>query len=113
MLERHHCLNGYQFEHSFALSFLGIGMKTISWGAPKSVQMMSVAMKLKELTPWKKSYDQPTQHIKKQRHYCAKKGPSFEAMVFPVVMYGSESWTIKKAECRRIDALNCGVGEDL
>ena len=35
-----------------------------------------------------------------------------KAMVFPVVMYGCESWTIKKAEGQRIDALNCGVGED-
>ena len=35
-----------------------------------------------------------------------------KAMVFPVVMYGCKSWTIKKAECQRIDALNCGVGED-
>ena len=35
-----------------------------------------------------------------------------KAMVFPVVMYGCESWTVKKAERRRIDALNCGVGED-
>ena len=35
-----------------------------------------------------------------------------KAMVFPVVMYGCESWTIKKAERRRTDALNCGVGED-
>ena len=37
-----------------------------------------------------------------------------KAMVFPVVMYGGKSWTIKKAECRRIDAFffNCGVGED-
>ena len=35
-----------------------------------------------------------------------------KAMVFPVVMYGYESWTIKEAESRRIDALNCGVGED-
>ena len=35
-----------------------------------------------------------------------------KAMVFPVVMYGCESWTIKKAECRRIHVLNCGVGED-
>ena len=34
------------------------------------------------------------------------------AMVFPVVMYGCESWTIKKAQCQRIDVLNCGVGED-
>ena len=35
-----------------------------------------------------------------------------KAMVFPVVMYGCESWTVKKAERRRIDVLNCGVGED-
>ena len=35
-----------------------------------------------------------------------------KSMVFPVVMYGCESWTIKKAEHQRIDALNCGVGED-
>ena len=35
-----------------------------------------------------------------------------KAMVFPVVMYGCESWTIKKAECQRIMLLNCGVGED-
>ena len=35
-----------------------------------------------------------------------------KAMVFPVVMYGGESWTVKKAECRRLMLLNCGVGED-
>ena len=35
-----------------------------------------------------------------------------KAMVFPVVMYGCETWTIKKAECRRIDAFELGVGED-
>ena len=35
-----------------------------------------------------------------------------KAMVFPVVMYGYESWIIKRAECQRIDALNCGAGED-
>ena len=56
------------------------------------------------LTPWKESYDQPRQHIEKQRHYFVNKGPSNKAMVFPVVMYGCESWTIKKAECWRIDA---------
>ena len=33
-------------------------------------------------------------------------------MVFPVVMYGCESWTVKKVERRRIEELNCGVGED-
>ena len=35
-----------------------------------------------------------------------------KAMVFPVVMYGCESWTIKKTEHRRTDAFKCGVGED-
>ena len=50
-----------------------------------------------------KSYDQPRQYIKKQKHYFANKG-LFKAMVFPVVKYGCESWTIKKAECQRIDA---------
>ena len=35
-----------------------------------------------------------------------------KVMVFPVVMYGYECWTVKKAEHRRIDALNCGAGED-
>ena len=36
-----------------------------------------------------------------------------KAMVFPVVMYGCESWTIKEADQQRIDLLNCGVGEDV
>ena len=35
-----------------------------------------------------------------------------KAMIFPVVMYGYESWTVKKAECQRIDIFNCGAGED-
>ena len=55
------------------------------------------------LAPWKKSYDQPRQHIKKQRHYFASKSPSSQTMVFPVVMYECESWTIKNAESWRID----------
>ena len=55
------------------------------------------------LAPWKKSYDQPRQHIKKQKHYFANKDPSSQSY-FPVVMYGCEIWTVKKAEHRRIDA---------
>ena len=51
-----------------------------------------------------KSCDQPRQHIKKQRHYFANQVHLVKAMVFPIVMYGCESWTIKKAEHRRIDA---------
>ena len=73
-------------------------------------------MKIKTLTPWKKNYDQLRQRIKKQRHYFANKGLSSQSCGFPVVMYGCESWTVKKAECRTVDALlmllNCGVGED-
>ena len=56
------------------------------------------------IAPWKKSYDQPRQYIKKQRHYFASKSPSNQSMVFPVVMYRYESWTTKKAEHQRIDA---------
>ena len=54
--------------------------------------------------PWKESYDQPRQHIQKQRHYFAKKVHLVKVMVFPVVMYGCESWIVKKVERRRIDA---------
>ena len=42
--------------------------------------------------------------ILKSRHYFANKGPSSQSCVFPGLMYGRESWTVKKAECRRIDA---------
>ena len=54
--------------------------------------------------PWKKSYDQPRQHIKKQRDYFADKVYLVKAMVFPIVMNGCESWTIKKVPHPRIDA---------
>ena len=59
---------------------------------------------LKTLAPWKKSYDKPGQSIKKKRHYFVNKGPSSQSFGFPVVMYGCESWTIKRAEQGRIDA---------
>ena len=70
------------------------------------------------LVPWKESYDQPRQHFIKQRHHFAKKkkkrkkerkkkkrkGHIVKAMVFPVVNYRCESWTLKKSEHQRIDA---------
>ena len=56
------------------------------------------------LTPWKKSYDQPRQHIKSRDVTLLTKVHLVKAMVFPVVMYGCKSWTVKKAECQRIDA---------
>ena len=73
--------------------------------------MVTVAMKLKTLTVWKKGYDQPRQHIKKQRHYFANEGPSSQS-------YGFSSghvwmWELDyKAEHQRIDAFELGVWED-
>ena len=64
------------------------------------------------LTPWKKSYDQTRQDIKKQRHYFTKKVHLIKAMGFPVVMYGCESWTVKKLSTEELMLLSCGVGED-
>ena len=48
----------------------------------KITAMVTAAMKLKGIAPWKKSYDQPRQHIKKQRHYFANKGPSSQSNGF-------------------------------
>ena len=56
------------------------------------------------LTPWKESYDQPRQILKSRDITLSTKVHLVKAMVFPVVMYGCESWTMKQAECRRIDA---------
>ena len=73
-----------------------------SW-APESLQTVTVATKLKD-PPWKKSYNKPRQHVEKQRHHFAVKVCIGKEMFFPVVPYGCESWTIKKAEHGRIDA---------
>ena len=56
------------------------------------------------LTPWKESYNQPSQHLKSRDITLLTKVHLVKAMIFPVVMYGCESWTIKKVECQRIDA---------
>ena len=56
------------------------------------------------LTLWKKSCDQTRQHIKKQRHYFASKGPSSQQYGFSSSHVWIENWTIKKAEHQRIDA---------
>ena len=52
------------------------------WGVRKSLQMVTVAKKLKGAFPWKKSYDHPGQYVKKQRHYFANKGPSSQSYGF-------------------------------
>ena len=63
---------------------------TLFWGAPKSLQMVNAAMKLKD-APWKKIYNQPRQHIKKQRHYFANKGVSSESYGFS----SSHVWNVR------------------
>ena len=88
-------IDGETVKNSDRLYFLGLQNHCRWWLQPWNYKM---------LTAWKNSYDQPRQHIKNQRHYFANKGPSSQSYVFPVVMYGCESWTIKKAEHWRIDA---------
>ena len=98
-----------------------------SW-APKSLQMVTAAMKLKRLAPWKKSYDHPRQHIKKQRHCFANKGLSSQSYGFSsshVWMWEldpKESWALKNwcfwtvvlektleslLDCEEIKPVNC------
>jgi len=64
------------------------------------------------LASWKKSYDQPKQHIKSRDITLPTKVHLVKAMVFPVVMYGCESWNIKKLSAKELMLLNCDVGED-
>ena len=65
----------------------------------KSLAVASFFSDIKTLAPQKKSYDKPRQHVKEQRHTLPTKVHIIKAMVFSVVMYGCESWTIKKAQC--------------
>ena len=75
-----------------------------SWG-PKSLQMVIAAMKLKKiLAPWRKAMTNLDSILKSRDIILPTKVCLVKAVVFPVVMYGYESWTIKKAECRRTDA---------
>ena len=67
---------------------------------------------IKMLAPWKKSYDQLRPHTKTQHITLTTKVRLVKAMVSPVVMYGWDSWTIKKAECQRTDIFELWFGED-
>ena len=58
----------------------------------------------KTVASWQESDDKPRQCVKKQRHTLQTNVHTVKATVFPVVMYGCESWTVKKAECQNIDA---------
>ena len=82
---------------------MGKQCQTLFWGAPKSLQMVIAAMKLKDAD----SLEVMTKLdsiLKSRDTTLPTKVCLVKAMVFPVVMYGCESWTVKKAECRKIDA---------
>ena len=75
------------------------------WGAPKLLQMVTAAMKIKRhLLLGRKVMTNVDSILKNRDITLSTKACLVKAMVFPVVMYGCESWTIKNAECRRIDA---------
>ena len=72
--------------------------QTVFLGAPKSLQMVTAAMKLKDTYFWKESYVNLDNILKSRDITLPTKVRLVKAMVFPVVMYGCESWTVKKAE---------------
>ena len=80
--------------------------------APKSLQKVIAAMKLRHLLFGRKAMTNLDSILKSRDITLPTKAHLVKAMVFPVVMYGCESWTIKKAECRTVVLLNCGIGED-
>ena len=86
-------IDGETVETVSRLYFLGLQNHCRWWLQPWNWKM---------LTTWKESYDQPRQHIKKQRHYFANKGPSSQGYGFSS-SHGHDSWTIKKAVCQKID----------
>ena len=81
--------------------------------APKSLQIVTAAMKVKRcLLLGKKVMTNLDSILKNRDIILPRKVHLVKAMVFPVVVYGCESWTIKKAETEELMLLNCGVGED-
>ena len=73
--------------------------------APNQCRWWLQSWNEKTLAPWKKSYDQTRQHFKKHRHYLTDKSLSSQSYGFSISHYGCESWTIKKGEGQRIDAI--------
>ena len=93
----------------------GETVETVSdfnFGAPKSLQMVTAAVKLRCLLLGRKVMTTLDSILKSRDITLPRKVHLLKGMVFLLVMCGCKSWIIKKAELRRIDALNCGVGED-
>ena len=81
-------------------------------GLQNHCRWLTAATKLRHLLLGRKVMSNLDSMLKSRDITLSTKVCLVKGMVFPVVMYGCESWTIKKAECPRVDALNCGVGED-
>ena len=82
----------------------GNSVRLYFFGAPKSLQMVIAAMKLRRLLLGRKVMTNLDSVFKSRDTTLPTKVRLVKAMVFSVVMYGCENWTVKKAECRRIDA---------
>ena len=83
--------------------------QTLFFWAPKSLQMVTAAMKLKDTYSLEEVITNRDSIFKSRDITLPTKVRLVKAMVFPVVMYGCESWTVKKAEHRKLMLLNCGV----
>ena len=77
--------------------------QTLFFGVPKSLQMVTAAMKLKDLLLGRKVMSNLDSIFKSRDITLPTKVRLVKAMVFPVVIYGCENWTVKKAERQRID----------
>ena len=88
--------------NNLCVVFIHFILFLFSW-APKSLLIVTTAMKLKDASSLEEKLDKPREQIKNQRHLPTKVC-IVKAVVFPLVMYGCESWTINKAEHQRIDA---------
>ena len=82
-----------------------------SW-SPRSLWMVTAALKLRHLLPGTKAVTNLDSILKSRDITLPTKFHIVKAMVFPVVMFGCESWTIKEAEHEELMLLNCGVRED-
>ena len=88
----------------------GNSERLFSW-APKSLWTVTAAMK-RNLFVGRKAMENQDIILKSRDITLLTKVCPVKAMVFPVVMYGCENWTIKKAEHRKIDAFKCGAGKE-
>ena len=97
--------------HLFTSDWIRVDPKSLSW-APKSLQVVPAAMKLRLLILGRKAMTNLDRILKSRDVTLPTKVCIVIAVVFPLVMYRCESWPIKNAEHQELMSLNCGAGED-